>query len=332
MKAVVAGASHWHATWHARALRDAGVVITAAFDPDPTRAAALLGDSGKVCESLDELLDGNGDALVLDLLPPDVSPELIARCLRDGYDVMVEKPGAVDAQSLRGAVPLSSRSRTSVPFINRYASFWTELAARRAAPDDWSFAHFRIHAGPPDRYRRDRVDWVLDPRRFGGGALRNLGIHAADAALQLAGGPLHVVDAVVSSRRWHLAVEDLATATLATVDGRRITIEAGYSMPSETTTDKEWRVVGSDWAISESNGTLVVRDATGRTTQPARSSAAQYECYGADLAGLSDHGPQVADLTDLVAALDLIDHIYTAAGVSSSVPGGHRATGDARPG
>ena len=47
---------------------------------------------------------------------------------------------------------------------------------------DLAHATFRIVGGPPARDIADDVPWMLDPAVSGGGALRNLGIRAADAA------------------------------------------------------------------------------------------------------------------------------------------------------
>ncbi|HEY4200837.1 MAG TPA: Gfo/Idh/MocA family oxidoreductase [Devosiaceae bacterium] len=319
---IVFGAGHWHAPWYLKALLDAGQTVLAVSDASDTAARQLV-DGRDIAVFADpmEMLERRPEAVALVLTRPSETPALLSRLLDRGMPFVLEKPGTVDAPALAPTVEALRRTglRTAVPFVNRDMDFWAETRGLQAHADDWTYAHFRILAGPPDRYRRDNVGWVLDPAIYGGGALRNLGVHAADAALTLAGTELSVRSATVSNRLHGLPVEDFAQATLETRDGRTITIEAGYCMPAENAADKEWRVQGLDWAVAESNGQLSLRTPKGRASRPSAPSASQYHAFGLQMAAFA-RGETIVGATvdDLYKAQGLVDRIYAAATANRS--------------
>lgn len=315
---VIIGASHWHAPWHFAALVGAGQRVAAVSDASRAAGERLVTGRGiPVYESWQDMLRHHPDAIAFVLTPPDETPEVLATLVEKNMPIVLEKPGTVDARSLQPIVAKARRKglATAVPFVNRYMSFWRELELRDASFESWTHAHFRILAGPPERYLRDGVPWVLSRKRYGGGALRNLGIHAADAMLALTKGRKPIVKQAALSNALHgLEVEDFAAAMLITANGRTITIEAGYCMPAETTADKQWRVHGPGWAMSEERGELTIRSLSGLEKRTTLASADHYDLFGSEMRKMSlgaDHA--MANLDDLLAAQVLIDDIYKAA-------------------
>ncbi len=314
---ILFGAGHWHAAWHLDALVGAGQEI-AAVGALEAQAARRIGERFSVPYFTDEeeMLSLFPDAVALVLTRPDLTPALLMKLIDAGMPFILEKPGACDAAALVPVLAAAEEKSlpTMVPLVNRSMAFWRELVSISSAPA-WTHAHFRILAGPPSRYIRDGVGWVLDPARSGGGALRNLGIHAADAALVLARDePIEVMSAGISNVLHGLPVEDFAFASLRVGGSRSITIEAGYCMPSETTTEKEWRIHGPGWAIAENNGLLSVRTPKGRNQRNSPPSAEQYAEFGSEMARFARAGKAgVANLRDLVSAQMLIDMIYARA-------------------
>lgn len=314
---LIIGAAHWHAPWHLRALEAAGMRVVAIVDPTPAaRSALAAGRAVHEYADVDQALTRHPEAIPIVLTPPRDAPAVLERIIESGTPFVLEKPGTVDADALSAIVDAVAAQgiATAVPFVNRFADFWTELRALGSISDDWTHAHFRILAGPPDRYVRDGVPWVLSQPDYGGGALRNLGIHAADAVSQLTNSTGISVRAARTSTRLHdLDVEDFAIATLETTDERTITIEAGYAMPAENAADKEWRIHGPGWAVSESNGTVTIRDDQGPRSYAGASSSEQYLAFGRTLADFAVTGRSVAgDVHDLLAAQRMVDHIYAA--------------------
>lgn len=317
---IMIGSAHWHAPWHLRGLEAADKKIVAASDPNRTTLEALFGE--RDTERFSDwrpMVEQYPDAVVLVLSPPDDATEILDWLADHDRPFAVEKPATVSADTLRPAAEkVAARGiPTSAPLINRYASFWGALAEvqpGKAVPDDWSHAHFHVFAGPPQRYLNDGVGYVLDPLRYGGGVLRNLGIHALDAVAQLTNPAELVIDfAMVSNRVHGQAVEDFASATMHTPKGQTITLEAGYSMPTETTADKEWRIHGSTWAVAEANGTLAVRGLDGIVRTDAPNAGDHYMHWGRELAGLLEGTPQIATVGDLLIVQDLVDRVYAAA-------------------
>ncbi len=322
---VLVGAAHWHAPWHRDALLKAGCRIVAVSDPD-SGATARLADRHGLAQYADwrAMLAAHPEAIGFVLTPPDEAPEVLAALVSAGMPIVLEKPGTVDAAAL---APMASAAQriglpTAVPLVNRLMSFWSELARHDPAFSRWTHAHFRILAGPPQRYISDGVPWVLSQARYGGGALRNLGIHAADAALTIAAGaPLRLCSAMISNRLHRLEVDDFAAATLATDDGRTITIEAGYCMPTEASADKQWRIHGPGWAITEDRGMLTLRTVDGMAQRASASSARQYDDFGAVMTRMARGAPPaMASLADLLAAQQLVDRIYQAASGAGQEP------------
>lgn len=315
---VMIGSQHWHAPWHRDALLAAGCTIAAIGDADPAATERLA--AGQLCRQFSnwtEMLDAHPDAVAFVLTPPDETPPVLDALVARSMPFVLEKPGTVDGPALASAQAGATAGHlsTAVPFVNRLMSFWAELALHDPQFLHWTHAHFRILAGPPQRYLRDGVPWVLSQSRYGGGALRNLGIHAADAALMIANGaPLRVLSATTSRRLHDLEVDDFAIASLVTGDGRTITVEAGYCMPTETTADKQWRIHGPGWAITEDRGVLTLRTESGLLRRDSAPSARQYAEFGDVLSRMTRDEPHtMATLSDLLAAQRLVDAIYLAA-------------------
>lgn len=315
---IMIGSQHWHAPWHRDALIAAGCSIAAVSDSDPAAIERLAaGQTYRRFERWADMLDAYPDAVAFVLTPPDETPEVLAALVARAMPFVLEKPGTVDGAALAAAATgvAASGLATAVPFVNRLMSFWGELARQDPRFLHWTHAHFRILAGPPQRYLRDGVPWVLSRSRYGGGALRNLGIHAADAALTIANGAALTICSATTSKRLHnLEVDDFAMASLITADGRTITIEAGYCMPTETTADKQWRIHGPGWAITEDRGLLTVRSENGLVQRESAPSSQQYAAFGEVLWQMAHNRPHaMARLSDLLAAQLLVDAIYQAA-------------------
>ena len=86
-------------------------------------------------------------------------------------------------------------------------------------------------AGPPDRYLVNGSPWMVDIERAGGGCMVNLAPHFVDLFLRSAGAEEVAVTAALSSTLHGGSVEDYASMTMTTADGRIATIEVGYAFP-----------------------------------------------------------------------------------------------------
>ncbi len=319
MRAVIVGVAHWHAQMYADALAALGspVLGTSDLDPDAGRAAA---------EKLKLPFDADAAAM-LDRLEPEVAFVLprhdramaeTAPVLARRIPFLIEKPlgrTGAEARAVADAAKAAGIFAASA-LANRQLAIWKRFDDLKQSGQLGTVmhAHFRTVNGPPGRYRDWGVGWMLDPVVSGGGALRNLGFHAVDAALTLAGGrPVSVRGASVTRHAYTLPVEEFATAVIAVDGGPVVTVEAGYSYAAGGG-DMEWRIAATGAYLRETRGRLEVRLADG-TLEATDVPLPGYHRLTEDiLRRLKEGRPPSADVEDCARAAELIDRIYDAAG------------------
>jgi predicted dehydrogenase len=319
MRIALTGVGHWHAPMHLDAIRAAGAEPAGAWDPDPAVAVAFAAANGlAAAPSLGALLAGRPDLVIAMGHPSDVSATARA-ILAAGLPMVLEKPAASRSDELAAIAPAPG-AFVAVPLANRCSPLWAELDRLRAAGRLGAIghAHFRIINGPPERYRVDRVPWLLDPAIAGGGALRNLGLHAVDAALQIFGAAEPaLLAATVRSDLHGEAVDDYALATLALPHGPVVTVETGYTYASMLPGgDYEWRVAAAGATLIDRGTSLRVTtldDGATRDLAPLPSGQ-RYRAFLADtLACLRAGRRPLVDFADYLRAMRLVDAIYTRA-------------------
>ncbi len=198
MRVALVGVTHWHAAIHLDAIRYAAVTLLGVADRDATAAAEFAARNATRALPLPELLAERPDLVVLMGHPATVGEDF-ASVLAAGLPMMLEKPAAISTE------PLADRARrhgcrfVAVPLANRCSPLWGELGRLRRIGRSARFARaFPRRERAAGALSRDGVPWLLDPAMGGGGALRNLGLHAVDAALALLGegGPAFSARAV----------------------------------------------------------------------------------------------------------------------------------------
>jgi predicted dehydrogenase len=308
MRIALAGVGHWHAAMHADAVRHAGAEIISIWDPDPAVTARFaVAQSAAQAASLDALLATCPD-LVVAMGHPTDTPALARAVLAAGLPMLLEKPAASDTASLIALAPHPSHF-IAVPLPNRLSPIWPALTGTPI------HAHFRIINGRPERYRADGVPWMLDPAIAGGGALRNLGLHALDAALTLFAGTTPTISGAHLRHTHPEHIETYAAATLSTPGGPVITIEAGYTIPTmQPGGDFEWRVVTTEAAAIDHGNSCTITTTQSSTPLTPLPPALRYRAFMADtLARLAIGRPPLVGFPDYVAAMHLADRIYAAA-------------------
>ena len=321
MRVGLAGVGHWHAGMHLDAIRHAGASVAAVWDPEPAVATAFADAAGVTAAvSLEALLALRPDLLVV-MGHPLAVPAMARATLAAGVPMVLEKPAAPTTADLCAIAP-GANAFVAVPLANRCSPLWAALERLRAEGSAGAVTHaqFRIINGPPDRYRSDGVGWMLDPAIAGGGALRNLGLHALDAALMLFGGVLpDIASAQVGAMMYDEAVDDYALATLHRPCGPVVTIETGYTYASRAPGgDFEWRVGAAGAYLVDRGDTFEVatlHDAAVRSLAPL-PAAARYRAFMADtLQRLRDGRAPLVGFADYVRVMQLADHIYARAEV-----------------
>lgn len=320
MRVAMIGIGHWHAQMHLRSLQMANDVEIIGVSDEQTDIAEAFADKvgSQAFQDYQKMLETVQPDFVLAMGRPVDMPAIGKDLIEANIPCAIEKPVGVTADEVAPLVEMAQQRNTfvAVPFTNRYSAMWTQLdkleQARRAGVR--SHAHFRIINGPPRRYENDGVGWMLDPALAGGGSMRNLGIHTADAFLQFSGGEaVEVLGATITHRVYGQAVEEMGVALLRSESGVIGTIEAGYSFASMTRGDFEGRVSTANCYLIDHGNTLQVATLDDGQVQDLSipNQGARYDKFCVDtLERLQDSRPPIADIEDCYRAMRVIDEIY----------------------
>ena len=312
-RVAVIGASHWHAPLYLAALAESGVHVVAVTDPDGTLAeqlaAPLAAASGA---DIDAVLDQTEPDLAVVLGRHDAMAASARAVAERGIPMVLEKPGALSLAELTALERQLRGCAVAVPLVHRFAPFADAL--RALGPLTQLSISYLV--GPPDRYPAAHSPWMLDPAA-GGGVLANLGPHFTDLVMQL-GGSVTDVAARTSAARHGLPIEDHAVLVLTTDAGLTATIEVGYlfpAVPSKRHVNITASGPGGTVAIGPSGTVLrtgpdgTAEDQIDVDSDPLFGPfvARALDTYGTGFDGLPG-------LTDLVAAMRVVDAAYREAG------------------
>jgi predicted dehydrogenase len=317
MRAIIVGAGHWHAPWHAAALRARSVDLAGVWDHDPAAARSRAEQwNSTAWASVSDLIAAHADVAVLSPRAVD-APELLEQLIEARIPVIAEKPLGLSADAVEELARRAHDARlfVAVTFVNRFSPVWQ-------FDDDSTVvaAAFRIVNGTPQRYVDDGVGWVVDPLLSGGGALRNLGIHGADAVCALAGDEQLTVESAQLFRAPQWQVETHAMATIRSSAGWVATIEAGFTNPDRSGSDFEWRMARHDSYIVDRDTVVTFSTGSGTRTQTPPTSAERYDAFiGRALDDLAAGRPPLAGLSDAAKAARLVDEIYAHADAHAHV-------------
>jgi len=229
-RTIVIGPTHWHTPLYADRISTEHDVIGVS-DADASRAGhfAQLWDA-PLHSSWEELVAAHDDAeLAYVFAPHDTMRAVCLALISKGIPLLVEKPAGVSLQEvidIREAAEAAGVA-ISVPLVQRGGP--TDRWLARAGSSVYESVQFI--AGPPDRYLTNGSPWMVEPERAGGGCMVNLAPHFVDLFLRSTGAEKATVTAALSSTLRHRSIEDFASLTLTTADGRVGTIEVGYAFP-----------------------------------------------------------------------------------------------------
>lgn len=240
-KVVIVESTHWHAPLYYGALQErSDIEVVGVSD-----SARLTGEDVarrfgcKAYASTQEMLDREQPDFAFVFGRHVDMPILAAALIERRVPFAIEKPCGMrtaDVLALRQKAQAAGLY-VAVPLIFRLSD---TLATLRKAGGALEQGSFRFIAGPPDRYLRAGVPWMLDPQLAGGGPLINLGVHFIDLFALMAGEPVVSVSANASSRTNNLAIEDVISVRLLTASGRLGTIECGYLFPSDAAMQRDF--------------------------------------------------------------------------------------------
>lgn len=314
------GVAHWHASIYQECLANLGigVVGTSDIDAEAGHAAAERLGLPFAPDAADMLARCRPD-FVFVTPRHDRALEELAPVLDRRLPFLIEKPmgvnGRVAAEVARRAEAAGAWAAPALP--NRLLEIWDRFARLFDAGKLGMVMHasFRLINGPPARYRTlHQVPWMLDPTIGGGGALRNLGIHGADAILSLARGAAPRLHAARTTMHGHReAVEEYAAALMTLADGTVVQLEAGYSRAPSNDGDYEWRIAATGAYMQQTKGRFVLRAADGMVEELGTAQPSYQPMVERVLADFAAGRPPFATLAECAAAAALCDRIYEAA-------------------
>lgn len=329
MRVAMIEVGHWHAGMHLRSLKLSGAHIVGVSDHQPGVAGRFAAPLG--CPSFHDykaMLRETRPEFVVALGRHADMPRIARDLLDTRLPFAIEKPIGLNATQVAPLVDIALRQNAfvAVPFINRYSRLWSLLDEldRAGRAGLRSHAHFRIINGPPTRYENDNVAWMLDPALSGGGCLRNLGIHAADAFLHFTGGEdVQVIGAAVTYRVHGKAVEEMGAALLRSASGVIGAIEAGYSYASLTSGEFEWQTATANSFLIDRGPSLQAATLDNGTVEQVTNltSAERYDRFCVDtLQRLQSGRPPIAGIEDCYRAMRLLDEVYRKAVCTPHAP------------
>lgn len=317
IRVAIVGVSHWHLDLYLTPLTDiVDVDVVAVCDPQPGVAREVAERIGAAWfTDVDDLCATSPPDFAFVLGTHDSMTRSCHRMIDAGVPFVVEKPAGTELAAIG---ELAARARRSghfaaVPLVWRNSDLLRVLESETAGLQQITFASLRWIAGSPDRYRASRCDWMLDPRRSGGGCAVNLGVHLVDMARMLIGPDARIVSASFDNASFGERVEDHAILVVGD-DTRRVTIETGYLMPSaHAEFDMRLSFRTPDrYIVAVDPDTVEIRDGDRiRTVHARTTNVPHYRDFVVDtLHRWRTRQRPLADLDTLHAALGLIAEAY----------------------
>lgn len=223
------------AHFHARAIRDAGRAnVVACFDTVRDSADRLAAATGCTAYyDLDQMLADPAVEVVTIATPSGAHMEPAIAAARAGKHVVVEKPLEVTLTRCDKIIATAQKAGVvlSTIFPSRFHDSSLEL---KHAMERGRFGRLTLGDAVVKWYRSQqyydsgawRGTWQLD----GGGALMNQAIHSVDLLLWLMGPAIEVRAQTALLAHKHIAVEDVAVATVKFANGALGTIEASTAV------------------------------------------------------------------------------------------------------
>jgi predicted dehydrogenase len=179
MRIVLIGVSHWHTRFYLEpVLTLLDVSVVGVSDPDLSRAQEVAVKAR--CPAFDDYRK------MCARLKPDFAFALGPHCdmadearflIGERIPFAMEKPCAVTAADAHTIAARAAQANVfaAVPFVIRYSKL-IDTIREVAAGEAVQYVLFKFVGGMVDRYREQRVEWMLHRATAGGGPLLNLGV------------------------------------------------------------------------------------------------------------------------------------------------------------
>jgi predicted dehydrogenase len=318
VRIVLIGVSHWHTPFYLDpSLEMPDVRIVGVADPDLSRAEPVAARAG--CPAFADYRE------MCERRRPDFAFALGRHCdmaeeARFLIDARIpfamEKPCGISSAEVHDIAARAAQARLfcAVPFVLRHCKL-IDTIREVAAGEALQYINFKFVGGMVDRYRQQRVEWMLDRATAGGGPLLNLGVHHLDLCrVLLDNAKLEVTGAAISNHTAHLSIEDHAVVLLRG-GGATCVVETGYLYPAPNSVfDMHYSIrTERHYFAARDNHTLEIvdNDRHRETREMPLTNVSFYPEFVRDtLRRVRAGEPPIADLDDMAAAMDLVQAAY----------------------
>ena len=251
LRAIVVGLDHYHVTgWvETLGLFSEQIEVVGRYDPNPgreqkdrpafsdpslPRAFPAWFQNVPFSTDLASLARETRADLAMVTLPNRLAPDAIATLAQAGCHVIVDKPGALTAESADRSVAATRANgvKMAVAFTRRYGRAWQSVASEiergRLGRLLSSEAIFVTSSVPV----RDPKNPIFDREAMGGGILHWLGIHDIDLIHWLSRQPIVSVQAMTATMSSDaIDVEDTISIQFRLAGGAVGTMHFAYALP-----------------------------------------------------------------------------------------------------
>ena len=324
MKIALLGVSHWHMPLFFEPLmQEKEHEIIAVSDTNPAVAQAYaekIGNGCKAYTSYKELCLERRPDFAFTLAPHNEMPALASFLMDEKIPFSIEKPVGIRLTDVEALAARAEKEGhfVAIPFVFRYTGFMQSIR-ERAKGEAVHNASFRLIAGPPSRYIQAGCDWMLDPLRSGGGCGINLAVHFLDLAVQLwQTSDISVANAMTTNSASGVKVEDHFFAGLR-CGAKTCLVETGYLYPAPVGVfDMHFSVrTDAHYFAVPGPGKLEIADFSGNREflDTTTTNMPHYPTFTLDTLARLETGRQpIANLTDMVPVMRLVDAAYKIAG------------------
>jgi predicted dehydrogenase len=263
--------------------------IVGIAEPDPQllkdAGAKYAFDKALLFTDLEEMLAKKHPQAVLVYTNTFDHRRVVEICAKHGVHVMMEKPLAVSADDAMAIVQAAHAGKIHV-LVNYETSWYRSNHAAYTLTHDGTIGDIRKivvhdgHKGPKEiGVQPEFLNWLVDPKLNGGGALFDFGCYGADLTTWLMDGqrPLSVTAVTQQIKpEIYVHVDDEATIVLTYPHAQAI-IQASWNWPIDR---KDMEVYGqSGYAITVKSDDIRVRRASDDAEKqtPAQPIAAPYD-------------------------------------------------------